>query len=399
MLKHISLHNWAPAKTLAVIIGTVAALLAVAGCGSGTESSTKKSETGASANVAAKSTSASASANASPGLQRAEAAYKQFVQFPTTIDLPAIKKPVPTGKEIAFIYCGVSECQTLAEATKKAAAVLGWKVKVIATNGTPTSVKEAWTSAVRLHPTAVIATSFPTELYASELNELKQMHIPVFNYATTDPGPNGNVTVRQGSPSQQRPQGRALAALAVTYTKAKANTLFVTVPAYSILEDNNKGFEEAYKEWCKACELHSLALPVTDVGTSAGTSLIVSYLRSHPSVNFVAFDLDAAAVGLPAALKAAGIDVPFAGQSPTVQNLSYIQQGTELGTVQFPGFEYMAILVDAAARYVVGESLAPDRNAKVSFWIETKSNLRSATGYSPIVPNLYGALAKLWGKK
>jgi ribose transport system substrate-binding protein len=341
-------------------------------------------------------------AAAATGLAGAQAAYKQDVQPPTTLALPPVKKSVPTGKRIAFIYCGVSECQPLEDATKKAAAVLGWSVSVIPTNGTPSSVQSAWASAVQMHPAAVVATSYPSSLYAASLKQLKQMKIPVFNYATTDSGPTGNVTLRLGGPAQQAPQGKAEAAMVVSYMKGKANTLFVTVPAYSILADNNKGFVNNYKKWCTGCGLSTLPLPVTDVGTSAGTNLVVAYLRSHPSINFVAFDLDAAAIGLPAALKAAGLKIPFGGQNPTVQNLGYIRQGQEIGTVAFPGYEIMSVLVDGAVRSILGESIKPDEQLQLPFWIVNKQNIRGragTAGFAPAVPNLYGKLATIWGKK
>ena len=59
--------------------------------------------------------------------------------------------------------------------------------------------------------------------------------------------------------------------------------------------------------------------------------MIVSYLRAHPEVNYVALSYDGVGVGLPAALKAAGLadKVKIIGEAPTATNVSYVEAGTQ----------------------------------------------------------------------
>jgi ribose transport system substrate-binding protein len=332
----------------------------------------------------------------------AQAAEKQYLQVPTSVGITTpINAKVPTGKTIVYIYCGASACQTLSDGVAKAAAALGWNYKEISTDGTPASVKAGWDTAVRMHPAAVIGSGFDTSVYASELKQLQAMGVGVFNYATTDPGPNGGVTLRIGNPEQVGSQGRIMASWVVSDSQGKANTLYVDVPAYTILANTVGQFSAAYHQWCPGCALAKISLPITALGTSQAVQTVLSYLRAHPNVNYIAFSLDGADVGLPAALRAAGLSkVKFIGASGTIQNLGYIQAGQEGGTANQGYYEEMAHLVDAAARYVTHQSLAPDENYPLAYWLETKSNLQQSggLGFKPVVPNLYAQLEKLWGR-
>src|SRR4051812_40362938 len=83
----------------------------------------------------------------------------QFAQRPTRIPVTApIGKPIPTGKQIDFINCGVTSCTILYNNLVEAAKTLGWSVKQINTQGTPESVQAAWKQAVNDKPDAVIAS-------------------------------------------------------------------------------------------------------------------------------------------------------------------------------------------------------------------------------------------------
>jgi ribose transport system substrate-binding protein len=372
---------WKRAATAGVAVAAVGAM--ATGCGS-SSSSGSGGGSAAVANVAA-----------------AKAAVAKFEKLPTSIGISnPITKPIPTGKTIIYINCGVPICNTYSDAMNKAAAVLGWTGKTLATDGTPGSVLNAWETAVRDHPAAVIGTGFNTTAYAGPLKQLKAMHIPVFNYSTTDPGPTGNVTARIGDAASVGQQGTQMAAWTVADGGNKTNTLFVDVPAYAILAGVKASFNTEYKKLCPNCPLGTLVLPITALGTNAGVQDVVSYLRSHPDVNHIAFSVDAASIGLPAALKSAGLsNVKFVGASGTVTNLGYIKAGQEGATVNQGYYEEMVALVDAAARSTVGLPTTATNSWHVPFWLVTKQSPgNDTTGFAPAVPNLYQQAAKLWGK-
>jgi ABC-type sugar transport system substrate-binding protein len=193
--------------------------------------------------------------------------------------------------------------------------------------------------------------------------------------------------------------GEQMAAWVVADTQGKADTLYVNLPTFVILQPVMTGFDSYYKQWCPGCKLSTMSVPLTSIGSSA-PSLIVSYLRAHPDINRIAVGYDGVDVGLPAALAAAGLSgkVKFIGEAPTATNLAYVQAGTEAATVSQGVYEIWAMYVDAAARALTGRSLAPDVAWKVPWFLLTQSNYSQGTGSAPIVPGLVSQLKQIWKK-
>jgi ABC-type sugar transport system substrate-binding protein len=357
------------------------------------------SSAGSSSTSVGSSTNAGATASStSSGVAAAEAELKVAEARPTSIGLPPFSQAIPSGKTVTFVHCGVAVCDTIAAAIKNAAAILGWKVDVIPTNGTPASVKAAWDTVVRLHPALAFGSGFDRALFASEASQLAAMHVPVMNWTTTDTTGQGLVFVH-GGPSEVPVVGEQMAAWVVADTQGKADTLYVNLPTFVILQPVMTGFDSYYKQWCPGCKLSTMSVPLTSIGSTA-PSLIVSYLRAHPDINRIAVGYDGVDVGLPAALAAAGLSgkVKFIGEAPTATNLAYVQAGTEAATVSQGVYEIWAMYVDAAARALTGQSLAPDVAWKVPWFLLTQSNYSQGTGSAPIVPGLDSQLKQIWKK-
>ena len=355
------------------------------------------SSAGGSGTSVGSSTNAGATARSTPsGVAAAAAELKAAEARPTSIGLPPFSQAIPSGKTVTFVHCGVAVCDTIAAAIKNAADVLGWKVDVIPTNGTPASVKAAWDTVVRLHPAVAFGSGFDRALFASEASQLAAMHVPVMNWTTTDTVGQGLVFVH-GGPSEVPVVGEQMAAWVVADTQGKADTLYVNLPTFVILQPVMTGFVSYYKQWCPGCKLSTMSVPLTSIGTTA-PSLIVSYLRAHPDINRIAVGYDGVDVGLPAALAAAGLSgkVKFIGEAPTATNLAYVQAGTEAATVSQGVYEIWAMYVDAAARALTGQSLAPDVAWKVPWFLLTQSNYSQGTGSAPIVPGLDSQLKQIW---
>ncbi len=100
----------------------------------------------------------------------------------------------------------------------------------------------------------------------------------------------------------------------------------------------------------------------------------MSYLRSHPSVNYVALsvanELD---TGLPAALSAAGLsNVKIVGQGGGPTDFQYVANGQELALVPFDYYNVDYQMVDALARHFAG---TPVQLTPPPLWLVTKANL------------------------
>jgi ABC-type sugar transport system substrate-binding protein len=128
------------------------------------------------------------------------------------------------------------------------------------------------------------------------------------------------------------------------------------------------------------------------------SSIIVSYLRSHPSVNYVALSVaDALDTGLPAAMSAAGLtSVKIVGQGGGPTDFQYVASGQELALVPFDYFDVDYQMLDSLARHFVG---VPVQLTPAPLWLMTKSNLPSNnTALFPDIIDYKTQFMKLWGK-
>ncbi|WAU82059.1 substrate-binding domain-containing protein [Streptomyces sp. Qhu-G9] len=358
------------------------ALLALAACGSDTTPAADSTQAGA---------------PGSPGLTAARAALQKYSERPATISVTEpVGKAIPKGKKIDFILCGVQSCKDLAGFFTEAAEELGWEVKQIATQGTPESVQAAYEQALRDKPDAVVASGFPRAVYAKQLARLKAADIPVIQSNADDVLGDG-ISLLKNGPDDVGIQGEMLASWVVSNSGAKASTVYFDLPAYTILKPVKDSFAAKYEEWCAGCGLDNVDVPITAVGKDM-PDRVVSYLRSHPKVTHVVFSLGLLNVGVPAALKTAGITgkhiVVNVGDA---QNYQYIQSGLTDGAMALNSHETAWLQADALARHFTGLPMDVDQKAALPNMLVTKDNLPSADGDFPIVEDYQKQFKALWG--
>ena len=100
-------HHSSRRLSVAVALVAVAVALVAAGCGS----SDKSSNSSSSSASAASSTASSAPKNS--GLAQAQAFMKAAMSPPSTLGLQPTGKPIPTGKTVTYVHCGVDVCTTI----------------------------------------------------------------------------------------------------------------------------------------------------------------------------------------------------------------------------------------------------------------------------------------------
>ncbi|NGO48179.1 sugar ABC transporter substrate-binding protein [Streptomyces ureilyticus] len=340
--------------------------------------------------------SQAAAAN-SPGLAAAREAAEMYADRPARIPVTEpVGKEIPKGKQIDFILCGVQSCKDLADFFTAAAEELGWTVKQIPTQGTPESVQAAYEQAVRDKPDAVVASGFPRAVYAKQLAQLKAADIPVIQSNADDVVGDG-ISLLKNGPKDVGVQGEMIASWVVSDSGAKANTVYFDLPAYTILKPVKEGFAAKYEQWCESCALDSVDVPITSVGKDM-PDRVVSYLRSHPKVTHVVFSLGLLNVGVPAALKTAGITgkhiVVNVGDA---QNYQYIQSGLTDGAMALNSHETAWLQADALARHFTGQSMDVAQQAVLPNMLVTKDNLPSADGDFPLIEDYEAQFKALWG--
>src|SRR4051794_32608460 len=271
------------------IVSIAAVLLTVSACG-------------------AKNDSASSSTSVDQaGLAAAKATLAKAAVRPTSIPVTApIGKPIPTGKKISFISCGVEACAVQGPILAEAAGILGWTVDQVSTDGSPEKVQGAIESAIRNGSDAVILNAADKDAYAKQISDAQKAGVQFVTCCSLATAGDG-LLYNTATDKQNGPIGDYLAAEVVSKSGGKADALYVNISAFQILKQVGTTFQAGMKKYCPSCSFANLDIPLTSLGKDA-PDRIISYLRSHPKVNYIALSVsDALGSGLPAALKAAGL--------------------------------------------------------------------------------------------
>src|SRR6476469_5167966 len=230
--------------------------------------------------------STTGSAVSATGLAQAKAVVQKASVRPNTITVTQpIGKPVPTGKKIVFVSCGVEACAVQGPIIQQAASVLGWTVKQVATDGTPEKVQGAIDAAIRDHADAVIINAADRDALSKQIAEAQQAGVEMVTCCSIARA-GGGLLFNTATDKQNGSIGDYLAADVVADSNGKADALYVNISAFSILKAVGSTFESKMKQYCPGCGVASIDIPATSLGKDA-PDRIVSYLRSHPDTNYV----------------------------------------------------------------------------------------------------------------
>ena len=257
---------------IALLIAVAAILLIAAGCGG--------DDSGGSA-----SSSGTGDGASSAQLDKAKAIVEKAETRPTQISqTDPITKPIPSGKKIAYISCGVTACAQQGKILSEGAAMLGWTVTTINTDGSPEKVNNAFESAIRDGANAVILQAASKAAIAKPLADAKKAGIEFATCCSTDPA--GTHVVNTGTVEQGGRIGQYHAAKMIVDSGGKANVLIVDLPAFQILGAVADKFASTLDEMCPGCKHDKIDIPLTALGKDV-PDRIVAYLRSHPNVDYV----------------------------------------------------------------------------------------------------------------
>jgi ABC-type sugar transport system substrate-binding protein len=366
-------------SAIAAAMAALVATGALAGCGSDDNSASKSS------------------GNTSAASSEAQQIVKEGTTRPTVITVKKpIGKDIPTGKKLVFISCGTSSCQLQGDIIKEAAGHLGWTSQTIATDGSPAQVQNGFTTALRNGADAIIANAQTRAGIAKQIDAAKGKGVAYVGCCSTDKVGDGYL-YNTSTPEQNANIGRYLAGKIATDAGGKdANTLYVDIPAFTILGALGDSFKKDYQRLCKGCQYAKIDIALPQLANAPNT--IVSYLRSHPDTKYLALSVtDALGNGLPAALKAQGLnDIKIVGQGGDPTAFQAIAQDQILALVPFDFYNVDYQMVDALARHFVGVSI---EQTAPPLWMIQKDNLPS--DYSKLFPNVEdykNQFLKLWGK-
>ncbi len=139
-----------------------------------------------------------------PRSRKPPKANEELEERPTSVGIKTpVGKPIPKGKTIDFIQCGVPACKTEGELFESAAGELGWTIKSINAGTTPEEIKAAYDQAIKDEPDAVLGSGYPRSLFEPEIAELKAKNIPVIEFFVEEEAGNGITAVIGGIPTTE----------------------------------------------------------------------------------------------------------------------------------------------------------------------------------------------------
>ena len=281
---------------------------------------------------------------------------------------------------------------------KQATDLLGWNLKVLSTDGSPQQVQNAWEQIVREKPDGVIYTATPRSQIDQYITQASANGTKIAACCIVEPATNGIVWTTS-TPDQAAALAKVMAAWPIVDAAKTGNmkpgAVYLNVPDFSILTSAGESVKKTYNELCPGCEYNQLDIGLANL--NGAPDQVVSFLRAHPDTKYIIQSTDSVFLGVPAALKAAGLnDIKIFGEGPTSAVQANVASGVQAGTMAFAFYEIMFAAVDAIARAEAGAPQVPNFNPPN--WILAKDNIPSANEYFPVVPDALDQFKALWGK-
>ncbi len=374
--------------------------LVIAGCGGG--SSSTSATTGGGGESTGESSGGGESSSSETAFPKAAKANEEFEERPTSVGIEApVGKPIPEGKTIDFIQCGVPACKTEGELFESAAKELGWTIKSINAGTTPEEIKAAYDQAIKDEPDAVLGSGYPRALFEPEIAQLKAKNIPVIEFFVEEEAGNGITAVIGGIPTTEY-QGKMMADYILAHsTNEEMEIGAVNAQGFETVTGTIESVEKVFGEECPGCEVKKLEAPLTSIGKDL-PQRISSFLTANPEIEWTTVGYNDMVTGLPTALKGAGVEDAnlttvniSTSIAPYLANDEYLQAtvGSSFNEVYWRG-------IDLLARMFAGVSYKEDLDdSTLPYWTITKESLPTSTEEFPNVENYEEQFKELWGIK
>lgn len=360
------------------------------------------------------STSSAAAANSGGGdatLAEAETKYKAAITQPNTFKGPTDPVPAKKGIKVGILTCDskLSGCSNAGKAMKKVVETeLGGTAKTYDGQSNPKVWNESILQMVADGVDGIAALSIPPELIGQGLAAAKAKGIPVLRCCGAGGSPNPTVDTKGQVFANQDVDyagaGQANAAFVTVASKGKANVMVLTDNSQGGVKAHVAGFTSELKKLCPGCKQDLVQTQTADV-TTATPDRTVSYLRSHPSVDWIYLGYDPQGAFIIPALQKAGMaaKVKIAGILGNPQNLDYIKSGTiQQSDVMIDETYYGWAMTDQLLRALAKKPAAEPQGEGSPYYLVTKdagnypTSATDSTGWT--APFDYpAAYRKLWG--
>lgn len=363
----------------------VAAAIAVGGCGSSDKTSTA---------TATASGGAGGSASSGINVAQAKKELNAVIGEPVAYDLPSVGT-VPKGKTISFMTCPVAICTEVGDGVKEAATALGWNVRTVPNNFTPSGYKQGWQQ-IAQNPGDAVITTAPVLPDSAVQTLIDKANVP-YAAVTSPSDPAGRKVAVVASLADVQRQGDVEANWVIQDAGKPVKTLFVYDPTIASLTSVPGGYKAALAKNCPKCSVDVLKVSTAKIGPALAQE-VVSGLQSHPDIGYVVFGLGDLATGVPAAIQAAGLaaKVKVVVRAATPPNLGDVKSGGIAAAFTAEVYEAGWRAVDKLVRSMLNKPLG-DTKPSGKVRLITKNNLPADISKPFSVPNYQDGFKKAWG--
>ena len=373
---------------LAIAASAAASVLLAAGCGSDSsdDGSSGGGGDGAGVDVAA------AKATIEPLTSSPE-------EFPLTEPLEKLPEP---GTVVAYMDGGTPTAAVIYNYLSEAAEVLGVELQRVQVGQTPQAINSAMNSVVESEPDAVIDVGIDPALFTPQLEALQEagtVFVPLGIVNGEEFGFEDD-QIQSGAKAAEE-NGKMLASALLATTEGEAtNIVFYRVPELAFTDIEREGVAARLAEQCPDCELRVEDISITEIGSTAART-IVSDLQANPDTDAFVAAVDDLQMGVPAAMKVAGLDVPGLGIASNPINLQQIAEGGQLAGMATDLQMVSWLLMDQVSRELAGQesdySMFTGTPGPEATQIITKDNVPSDFGAGYVAyPDYKEQFTKLW---
>lgn len=335
------------------------------------------------------STTTSASQSATAGGTGASNVPAPPTTPPSGIGVSVSLRAAPAKGET--VACALPSCTSFTPGFEAATKALGWNLKVITyQSGNPAPAVD---QAVSEGANYIAMAGEPPALFRQALATANAKHIPLISANdTTPPAPSTGLMTQFGDQSMFGNEAVQLGEWIIANSGMKAHAVYVTIQDYPILQAGWTDLQSTFASYCpKTCSVAQLPITVNELASGAVPGKLVSYLQTHPDVNYIDFSFADPLVGVIPALKAAGMasHVKITGQAlgaaPNV--VAGLKDGSISAWVAQPNIYQAWLMVDAMARLSEVMPLTQERQAaeEPTWVVDTPSgvdNLNDSAGWN-----------------
>jgi ribose transport system substrate-binding protein len=388
-------YQWLFVALTAVILA-----VALAACGGGSSSSSSESST--SSEEPSTTSEETGGSGSDAQIKEEAAALTAKAETPPAkvpeAELPLKNQNIPTGKTVAFLGCGAEQCEEYFGPIQEGAEALGWSAKLYQGSVEPNKIVKYFEEIVASKPDVFIACCVAPSIAGKYLNELKDEGTISVMCCTQPEGTEG-LTKLLSVPDDKLIAGENAANFMLAEKGEELHVLYVNSEDFEVSKQYAEGLKGQVEKLCSSCTVDEIQGAVEDIGKPAIATAVVSYLRSHPEINYVSTLFSPLLIGVPAAMKAAGLEIPITSTASGAIALEDVKTGKEnWKAVQNFGIEWGLQGLNIAVRTMMKEPLGEETlTPEVLVTEKNGEEVSPGSGNQPVIPDAVQQYEEIWG--